>query len=305
MIKILLTGAKGQFGIAFKELLKKNYYELPIKIFDPDRNELDISKETLCNSFISSIAPDWIINAAAFTNVDKAEEFPDKANLINGIAPLYLSKALSKYGGKLIQISTDFVFDGKKNIPYNILDKRNPINSYGKSKEKGEIAVEEILHPKGQGLILRTSWLMGPSRNNFLLTILKLIKNQKKIKVVSDQFGSPTSTYTLAEVVYKIIADNYLYDKPLEPYLHCCDDGQTSWFEIAFIINSISREIGLVQKSPEIIPIKSSLYKSIASRPKYSVLSNKIIKEKLNYKTQNWDTRIREVLIQIFNNEIS
>ena len=296
MIKILLTGSTGQFGIAFKELLTSGINRLPIQILYPDRKELDICNEQECNSFISYLKPDWVVNAAAFTNVDKAEEFPDEANLINGIAPKYLAKAISKYGGKLIQLSTDFVFDGKKSTPYNTFDKRNPLSIYGKTKAEGELAVEEILHPKGQGTILRTSWLISPVRKNFLLTILKLIREKKQIKVVSDQIGCPTSTYTLAEVVLKIITDNLENGKQLEPYLHCCDDGQTSWYEIAVMINLFSKRIGLIKTNSEIIPIKSSEYKTIAERPKYSLLNNNIIKEKLNYKTQKWEFKIKEVL---------
>ena len=305
MIKILLIGSKGQFGIAFRELLTNRIKTLPIQIFAPERKELDICNEQACNSFISNLNPDWVVNAAAFTDVDKAEEFPDLANLINGIAPIYLANALSKNGGKLIQLSTDFVFDGKKSTPYNTFDKRNPINIYGKTKAKGEKAVEEILHPKGQGTIVRTSWLMSPVRKNFLLTILKLIKDQKKIKVVSDQIGCPTSTFTLSEVVLKIITDNTFNSNKLEPYFHCCDEGQTNWYEIAVKISLLAKQMGLFETNSEIIPIKSSEYITIAKRPIYSLLNNIIIKEKLNYKTHKWEFKIKEILNHLLNKKNS
>ena len=262
-MKILLTGGRGQLGQAIKELAPSQIDNNLIQVFDPSKSELNISDEKNCNSFISNYRPDWVINSAAFTNVDEAENFSEEAYLVNGQAPLFLSRAVKRYGGKLIQISTDFVFDGKKEFPYQISDKRNPLSVYGKSKEKGEIAVEQILHPQGKGLILRTSWLLGPTRRNFLLTMLNLFKTKKEINVVSDQIGCPTSTNTLGKLIWRFIEKFKDNEMPITPYLHCCDDGYASWYEIAKFID-FSKKIGLIDNFVKIMPIKSSEYNALA-----------------------------------------
>ena len=302
-MKILLTGGQGQLGLAFKKIAPVEINNRKIQIFDPIKKDLDISNEEDCLSCIKNIRPDWVINSAAFTNVEQAEVSPDKAYSINGDGPLFLSKAVNKYGGNLIQISTDFVFDGNKNSPYKVDDSRNPLCVYGKSKEKGELAVEEILHPKGNGMILRTSWLMSPSRSNFLLTIVNLLGKKEKINVVYDQIGCPTSSDTLAKVLWKLIHQNHKIDIPLTPYLHCCDDGKTNWFEVAKYINSISKEIGIIKKNVEIIPIKSSLYKTLAKRPQYSLLDNSLLKKKLDFKIDHWELTIKEILLKVLDNQ--
>ncbi len=302
-MKILITGGEGQLALAFKEIAPIKINNIPIKIFAPNKIALDITNEQSCIDFISKNRPDWIVNGGAFTNVDKAEKYPQNAYLVNGYGPLFLSNAIKKYGGRLIQISTDFVFDGKKESPYEIKDKRNPLNIYGKSKEQGEIAVEEILHPTCDGLILRTSWLVGPYRSNFLLTIIKLLKTKNKINVIDDQFGCPTSTYTLAMVIWMVIEKYSHKENSLIPYLHCCDDGETSWFKFALHIKDIAEEISLIGKGAEIVPIKTSMYNSLATRPKYSLLDNNLAKRKLTYESIHWEITIRNILLKILSNK--
>ena len=139
---------------------------------------------------------------------------------------------------------------------------------------------------------------MSPFRKNFLLTILKLLNSKSQIKVVDDQIGCPTSTFTLANLVWRIIQKNNHKDY-IAPYLHCCDDGITNWYEVALYINSSANELGLIANTPEIIPIKSSQYEALAKRPYYSLLNNNLIKKEFDYDSKKWEFTIKEILNKI------
>ena len=207
-MKILLTGSTGQLGQALIASAPKFINQSPVYVIESTRSSLNLAFPDECFSAVNYYRPDWIVNAGAFTWVDEAEKNPDLAFAINAEAPKSFAKALNKFGGKLLHLSTDFVFDGLQVHPYPPLHKRNPINNYGKSKALGEQAIEELLFPTKQATILRTSWLMGPVGNNFLLTMLKLHKEREEISVVADQIGCPTSTVTLAKVCWKLIELN-------------------------------------------------------------------------------------------------
>ena len=199
-MKVLLTGSTGQLGKTLI-LFKPNNFEL-IKVSSADFNLLDYKS---CEEFILSHKPDWVINAAAYTAVDKAESESELAFEINTRSPEKLAKTLLTYGGKMLYISTDFVFDGKNDKPYKFDHVHNPLSIYGKSKSLGEEKCLSI----GNSYILRTSWVYSPYNKNFLLTILnlqkKFAKDNQPLKIVHDQIGSPTNTFGLAKVCWLLL----------------------------------------------------------------------------------------------------
>ena len=199
-MKILLTGANGQLG---RELVRNKPRNINlIKLF---RKDLDLSDPEACFKIIIDENPDWVINAAAYTNVEKAEIEKDLALKVNAYAPEAFAKALNITGGKLLQISTDYLFDGSQKEPYKTNQMPNPINHYGISKSQGEKKIQNIFKNKKQGLILRTSRVIGPEGKNFLLTILNLYKEKKEIKVVKDEYSCSSNTLDLSKVCWEII----------------------------------------------------------------------------------------------------
>ena len=255
-MKILLTGSTGQLG---KELIKNkpNYVDLII----PNRNILNLENGEDCYNSIKNIKPDWVINSGAYTNVENAEKNQKLAFKINCKGPFNFAKAIGDFGGKLLQLSTDFVFDGNQNIPYSPKDQRNPINIYGKSKAEGEILIEKTLPNSNKYLILRTSWLMGPIGKNFAINILKLLKERENLSIVNDQYGSPTSTNSLTKVIWKIIECDYRNQYINMPnILHWSDSGVASWYDVAVQIKEIAIELDILKHDKLILPISSSKY---------------------------------------------
>ena len=221
-MKVLLTGSTGQLGQAII-----NSKPPGIDLIPTTRSQLDLAKPESCRDSILRNKPDWVINAGAFTAVDKAESEEALAMAINGEAPKVLSEALKEINGKILQISTDFVFNGSQNYPYKPNQATEPISVYGRSKEMGELAINEILKDTKNGFILRTSWVMGPTGNNFARTMINLHKERECIYVVNDQISCPTSTFTLAEACWRIIkisSNNQNHNK-LPPIMHWCDEG--------------------------------------------------------------------------------
>ena len=300
-MKILLTGGSGQLGKSIIQLKPLN-----VNLIAPDRSKLDLSKTESCIKFVKEEKPDWIINCGAFTNVDKAESEKENVFLINHEAPKNFSKVLSDYGGKLLQISTDYVFDGCKNEPYLTNDKLNPKNIYGYSKALAEQSIKEILLEKNSYSILRTSWVVSPNGNNFLLTMIKLMNRDNDIRVVNDQLGSMTSTLNLAKSCWQLITKNEEYtlkDLLFPSIQHWCDEGIISWYQLAKEIRTVIKEAGLINNPAKIIPISSDNYKFIAARPKYSVLSCSETEKLLKIKRIYWKTSLYNILNVILKNE--
>ena len=211
-MRILLTGSLGQLGQAFLKMQPKMIANESIELFSLNKNDFNITNETLVNKKIKEIKPHLVINAAAYTNVEKAESESEIAFEVNSLGPKFISKALLKNGGKLLQISTDFVFDGATNKAYKTNHKRSPISIYGETKSNGEKFIEDILYPTKQAIILRSSWIMGIYGENFANKILEMHKNKRSFKVISDQFGAPTSAIGLAKFCWKLI-EYYLLRK--------------------------------------------------------------------------------------------
>ena len=301
MIRILITGSTGQLGKSLIDIKPDN-----CEIITPNKNDFDLSNSQQCKNIISEIKPDWLINCAAFTNVDVAETKKDFTMKINAHAPNTFAKSIKEQGGGLIQISSDYVFDGhKRNLPYKVDEKRNPVNTYGLSKLKAEESIQNILGGTKRGIIIRTSWLISPYGKNFVLTMLRLFNQNKTLKVVSDQIGCPTSTFGLSELCWQIVNlknQDLIFNKNKNGVLHWSDEGQTSWFEFAKTIRDFSQEIGLLDKKIELIPIKSCSYKTIAKRPFYSVLDCENTKNIFNISGVYWKKNLRDILQKIFLN---
>ena len=289
-MKILITGFNGQLGRALVKGKPKS-----ISLLLPPRSELNLLNESSCRNYIRENKPDWIINTAAYTEVDHAEDERSKAYAINTLSVNYFLEELQSYNGKLIQISSDYVFNGQVNYPLKPQDKKSPVNYYGLTKSKAEDLVL-----KNNQKIIRTSWLYGPDRKNFFLTMLKMhCKNSdisKPIKVVADQFGCPTSTFSLSKACWEII----FLDTP--NILHWSDLGSASWYDFAFQIGEISFNLGLIKSKSKVLPIKSNDFQSKALRPNYSLLNCDETQEFISYKAKDWKIELRKVVEYMLKN---
>ena len=296
-MKVLLTGGTGQLGQTIISTKPKE-----INLFAPDSSKLNLENQKNIKEVINFEKPDWIINCGAYTNVDQAESETLLVEKINSEAPKTLAREIFKYGGKMLQISTDYVFDGNSNNPYKIDSKKNPKNVYGKSKLLAEESIKEILRDFNQYLILRTSWVVSPYGKNFVKTILNLLKEKKTIDVVDDQFGSMTSTKYLANTCWKLIDANEVLSRKDEffpPIHHWSDEGILSWYEIANAIREISKGLGIIKTPAKIIPIKTKDLNFSADRPKYSALDCKETEEILNIRKTYWRESLSEIIISL------
>lgn len=296
-MKVLLTGSTGQLGQALIESKPNN-----VDLITTNRHELDLTNSQVCINFIEDIKPSWVLNCAAYTSVDKAEGEAELAMAINSSAPQAFSKALLKTGGKLLHISTDFVFNGNQNSPYKVSDPRSPIGIYGKSKAAGEDSIEQSFRNRNQAVILRTSWLMGNVGKNFALTMLKLHREKDEIYVISDQVGGATSTLTLSSACWKLITQSEAIidsEGKLPMIMHWCDSGIASWYDIAIAIGEIGKKIGLLDNPAKVNPISSSDYPTIVKRPRYSLLDCTESRRILNLPNIHWRAALEEVLLKV------
>jgi dTDP-4-dehydrorhamnose reductase len=288
MTKILLIGKNGQVGSELNQILA-NLSDL----IAVDRTKIDLTKSETISQFIKQIKPNIIVNAAAYTAVDKAESEPELAYQINAIAPKILAEECQKLRGSLIHISTDYVFDGQKNTPYLEEDITNPISVYGQSKLAGE---EGIKQRGNNYIILRTAWVYGTyGKGNFVKTMLRLGKEREQLKVVIDQVGSPTYAYDIAKVIADLIPQ-FKGEKNLQETYHYTNSGAISWYDFAVTIFEEASKLGYPLKVKEIMPITTSEYPTPAKRPAYSVLSNKKITIKLGYYPPYWRDSLRKML---------
>ena len=300
-MKVLITGSTGQLGKALIEGSRSVFNEQDLDILSPSRDQLDVSNFDNGKSFVKDFKPDWIINAGAYTLVDQAEDSSALAFLVNSSAPQAFSEAVLEVGGNLLQISTDYVFNGFGSKPYKTTDQRNPINVYGKSKLAGEKYIEKLLIPNGQGIIIRTSWLLGPAGNNFLMKILDLQGKGQPLRIISDQIGSPTSTISLAKACWQVVKKKS-QNSILPSILHWSDSGIASWYDLAEAVTEISLDIGLLSKANTIIPIQSTEFIAKAHRPSFSVLdcSNSFVP--LSLSPTHWRQEIKKILYLKYEN---
>lgn len=278
MLKVALIGSTGMLGIDVNAALKG--VNFLIKNFNSKNMDITDAKQT--RDELGRFKPDYIINCAAYTNVDLAENEKEKADAVNYIGAQNLAEAALMLDSRLIHLSTDYVFDGTKKTPYLEDDEVNPINEYGISKLKGENAVKDS---GASYIILRTSWLYGKNGKNFVNTILKLADSQKKIEVVNDQRGAPTYTkdiaYAISEIIIKDNSKNEVY--------HLTDSSSASWYDFAVEIVNVFKRTNC-----EIAPVSSVKTDRPAKRPAYGVLDNSKIKEDYNIELRHWKSALKK-----------
>ncbi len=274
--KIVIFGSNGMLGSAAVEVFSRKF-----EIIAHDIDSVDICDNAAVEEVIASKKPSLILNCAAYTDVDGCEKNRETAFRVNAEGPRNIAVNSSKYGARVIHISTDYIFDGQKNTPYTETDTPSPINVYGSSKLEGE---KNVMSHAKDSLIIRTSWLYGPSGKNFVSTLTNLPKNESVLKVISDQKGKPTYTYDLAEAILNAV------EKQLKGVVNICNSGECSWYEFAVeIFNLLERRI-------DVKPVSSEEYKMPASRPKNSVLSMEKYEYAVGFKMRSWEEALKDYL---------
>jgi len=276
-MNILVTGSNGQLGSEIKDLVT-NYKDC--NFFFRDLPELNICDAEALNTFIFNQNINAAINCAAYTAVDQAEEDVEIAEQVNSIGVLNLVNALKKVNGKLIHISTDYVFDGNSFLPYQELDELNPIGIYGETKRAGELV---ILNSSIDALVIRTSWLYSAYGNNFVKTMLKLGHERDELEVIFDQVGTPTYASDLAKTCLDILLDKSSENISMNGKIyHYSNEGVTSWYDFAKAI----MELGSIDC--KVRPIETKDYPTPAKRPHFSVLNKTKIKKDFNIEIPYW-----------------
>ncbi len=303
---ILLTGKTGQIGAELHRSLSHLGH-----IFAPERRKMDLSIADEVRLFIRETRPHIIVNAAAYTAVDAAENDESSAYALNTNAPALLAEEAKRLDALLVHYSTDYVFDGSKQSPYGETDQTNPLNVYGKSKLGGEQAIRAT---GGSYLILRTAWVYANRGRNFLLTILRLATERDELKIVHDQIGAPTCAMDIASATSKILTEIYRQNEsrsfrsPLGGTYHMTAAGQTTWYDFAKAIlektHKVSKDLewfaaatrGLPVIASRIVPISTKEFRSPAPRPKYSVLSNSLLLRTFGVALPDWTAQLERCL---------
>jgi dTDP-4-dehydrorhamnose reductase len=297
-MKVLLTGREGQLGTALQTSLPEG-----ITLIATGRSELDLADPAACRRAVGDHRPDWVLNAGAYTAVDRAESEADRAMAINGGAPQAFAEALAETGGRLLQVSTDFVFNGAQGSPYRPDHPLQPLGVYGATKAAGETAALALPGAR----VLRTSWVYGPVGKNFCLTMLRLHAAKaaagETLGVVADQVGCPTATHTLAAACWRSIgADSAgaLADTSAAiegpRILHWSDAGAASWYDFAVAIGKLGVEAGLLERAAVVRPLTTADYPTPAQRPSYSVLDCSSSRLALALDPVHWSAALAEVL---------
>lgn len=274
-MKILITGSKGQLGIELIDIAPQEH-----KIFGYDL-DMDITDRFAIESKFSKVKPDLVIHCAAFTDVDKCEDRRKKVFLVNSTGTENLAKVARKYDCEFVYISTDYVFNGKKDMPYVEEDIPDPVSIYGKSKLAGEEAVTNILE---RFYILRTTGIYSRYGKNFVETIIRASENCREIEVVDDQVCTPTYSLDVAECIYKLI------ETGIYGIYHATNDGQCSWYQFT---KEIFKILG---KRVTVVPVKSGRLEGRASRPSYSVLANLKLEKNKIYFMRHWKEALKGFL---------
>lgn len=292
-MKVLITGKGGQLAWELEQTAPNN-----IQLISFDEKQLDITNQDQVNEIILTYLPDVVINAAAYTAVDKAETNQELAYAVNQKGSEYLALICKEIKAKLIHVSTDFVFDGEKTAPYKIADVPNPLNVYGDSKLQGDIKINQILG--SHATIIRTAWVYSANGNNFVKTMLRLMAEKDQLGIVYDQVGSPTWAKGLAKIIWQLI-ENPREDKEGEPaqIFHYTDAGIASWYDFAVAIQELAIEKGILTKAIPISSIPASHYPTPAKRPSFSVLDKSDIEEITGIKTKHWRGQLSLMLDEL------
>lgn len=283
-MKVLITGAGGQVG---RELLASAPAGWEIAAYG--HADLDLTDQAQLTARLEAEQPQMVINAAAYTLVDRAESEPELAQEINAEAPARLAALCAQNGIRLLHISTDFVFDGRNCRPYQVGDPTNPLGQYGASKLAGEHAVLDGLPG---ALVLRTAWVYSVYGSNFVKSMLQSMADHDTVQVVCDQIGTPTWAHGLAQAIWRAA------ERELIGIHHWTDAGVASWYDFAVAIAEESQAIGLLHKSPAIEPIPSSDYPTPAQRPHFAVLDKQETWRALDLRPPHWRVQLRSMLAE-------
>jgi dTDP-4-dehydrorhamnose reductase len=283
---VLITGAGGQLG---QELMKSR--PPTDNVIAVGRAELDIADEQAVALCFERHRPDLVINAAAYTAVDRAESEPQLASRGNALAPEILARYCHRAGARMVHISTDFVFDGHADRPWTPDDRPAPVSVYGKTKLAGELAVQKALPG---ALIIRTGWVYSCFGNNFVKTMLSLMAQREELKVVDDQVGTPTWAKGLAVAIWAGAQRN------VSGVYHWSDDGSCSWYDFALAISEEAKELGLLpEKELRVLPIPGTDYPTPAARPAYSVLDKQSSWRDFALEGIHWRAQLRAMLTEL------
>ena len=292
--RILLLGTTGQVGRELQASFA-DFGELTCA----DRKSADFARPELVGSLVRHVAPDVILNAAAYTAVDRAESEPALATTVNAEAPRVLAEEALRIGALLVHYSTDYVFDGSNQEPWTEADEPNPLNVYGASKLAGERAIESI---GGRRLVFRTSWVYGAHGSNFLFTMLRLARERERLSIVNDQFGAPTSSIEIAaatrQIVEKVMEGGFRDEKDWTGTYHMSCADSTSWFGFAQAIFARASRL-LDGKLPQLTPIATADYPTPARRPRNSVLSNVRLVERFGIRLAPWGAALDTVMAKL------
>jgi len=288
-LRVLITGADGQLGRALQATAPA-----AVSLIAHDVGDLDITSAAATTQAIDRLRPDWVINAAAYTAVDRAEDDVDTAYAVNRDGARNLASACAAVGARLIHVSTDFVFDGAQSSPYTQDAPTNPLSVYGASKLAGDQAIADLTE---DWLIIRTAWVYAATGNNFVHTMLRLMRDGKALRVVADQIGSPTWATGLAEAIWRALA------KGVTGMHHWTDAGVASWYDFAVAIQEEAIALGLFADPVAISPIRTQDYPMPARRPAYSVLDKTATWQALEMSAPHWRENLRNMLREVASTE--
>lgn len=290
-LRVLLTGRDGQLGQALVAAAPSHW-----QLIACGRSELDLADAEACRQAVREHRPDWVLNAGAYTAVDKAETEPELALAVNAGAPQAFAEALAEQGGRLLQVSTDFVFSGGQGHPYSPDQPVAPLGVYGSSKAEGEHRVAALL-PADRWCVLRTSWVYGPVGRNFCLTMLRLHRERaaagQELAVVADQVGCPTATPGLAAACLAAL------ERGASGLQHWSDAGAASWYDFAVAIGELGVAAGLLDHAASVRPIRTADYPTPARRPSYSLLDCVATRQVLGLPPVHWRSALAEVLASL------
>lgn len=291
-MKILITGANGQLGRETVLALQAD----GVSHIALGRDDVDFARPDTVAEAIAGYAADWVINCAAYTGVDKAEEERELAFTVNSDAARAVAEGVKRSGGKLLHVSTDFVFGGERSRPYEENSATGPLGVYGQSKLAGERAVREVLP---EAIILRTAWVYGVHGHNFVKTMLRLAAERPELRVVDDQVGTPSWTSDIAKAMLRLIAveaaGTYQFT----------NEGVASWYDFAHAILACARQAGVPLVAERIVPIPTADFPSPAQRPAYSIMSKARIRRLLDYDIPHWRDSLRAMLDQLVSHSAS
>lgn len=291
-MKVLITGKGGQLAWELEQTVPDH-----VELVSFGVEELDITNQAQVNEVVLSHSPDLVINAAAYTAVDKAETDQETAFAVNDKGSEHLALICKEINARLIHVSTDFVFDGEKTTPYQTDDTPAPINIYGESKLKGDLKINQILGD--QATIIRTAWVYSVHGNNFVKTMLRLMAEKEQLGIVYDQVGTPTWAKGLAKMIWALLDNTKQTSDSNALVLHWTDAGIASWYDFGVAIQELALEKGVLDKAIPIRPIPASQYPTPARRPNFSVIDKTTSEKTSGLNTIHWRTQLSQMMDEL------